>query len=50
MAKYSAPVATTVPVEWAEQLDKIARKREVTRSTLIREYIEKGIAAENGGK
>jgi len=50
MAKYSASVATTIPVDQAEELDRIAKEREITRSTLIREYIEKGIASHKGAK
>jgi predicted DNA-binding protein len=49
MAKYSASVATTIPVAQAEKLDEIAKQREITRSTLIRLYIEKGIESEQNG-
>lgn len=52
MATYSASVATTIPVELATQLDELAKQKEISRSTLIRQYIEAGLASEskNGGK
>lgn len=51
MATYSASVSTTVPVAQAEKLDEVAKQREITRATLIRLYIEQGLASEqNGGK